>query len=119
MAVVVYFSVALLHIIFESYTDYKIVKAKENFGRLVCLRKVRYFLVTVNACFCAYILIVTKYSCISSSWYIYVILVGLWATIITWLLMTLKLLITGCPTEESLFWEYANKEAMAGAFAEA
>jgi hypothetical protein len=73
-----------------------------DFYNLAMLQKCHYVVVTVNCVIDVYILAATKYKCLSKNWWITMVLINLWLTVIWWILSTGILIKWGCPTEEKL-----------------
>jgi hypothetical protein len=75
------------------------VAKRADFALLVNLKKFHYVVVTVNVLVVVYILAATKYSCLSTSWYVYVVLIHLWLVVISFIVEIARLIRDGCPTE--------------------
>lgn len=90
----------IIHLVAHSYANN--VKNHFDYKMLAMLQKCHYVVVTVNCVIDVYILAATKYKCLSKNWWITMVLINLWLTVIGWILSTGKLIKGGCPTEEKL-----------------
>ena len=90
IAFIVFFGKMVLNCLIRGWTQ-----GCKHAHHIICLKKIMYFIMCVNAGINVYILVVTNWDLISWEWYIFFVVIDLALTLIGWLAETGNICIHG------------------------